>query len=157
MSQIRFATSADIPELVQLGLKVHAETTQASLPFSPDRLTGQLNACLTPVNQKYCILAAESDGAIVGVIWGYIAQHYFSEAWVATEYMFYVLPEFRGTPLAVRLLHAFRKWAENRGAAEVMICMTTGVDVEKFDRFLRKMKFDYVGGNFSMRLKGAAV
>ena len=57
--------------------------------------------------------------------------------------------------MAVRLLHAFRQWAENRGATEVMICMTTGVDIEKFDRFLRKLKFNYVGGNFSMRLKGA--
>jgi GNAT superfamily N-acetyltransferase len=156
MSQIRFATAADIPELVQLGVKVHSEMKQASLPFNADRLAGQLNACLNPVKQNYCVLAAESDGVIVGVIWGYIAQHYFSDAWVATEYMFYVRPEFRGTPIAVRLLHAYRKWAENRGASEVMICMTTGVDVERFDRFLRKMKFDYVGGNFSMRLKGAS-
>ena len=156
MSHIRFAISADIPALVELGVKVHAETNQASLPFSASRLTGQLNACLNPVNQKYCLLVAESDGLIVGVIWGYIAQHYFSDAWVATDYMFYVRPEFRGTPLAVRLLYAFRKWAQNRGAAEVMICMTTGVNVEKFDRFLRKMKFEYVGGNFLMRLKGAS-
>ena len=157
MSQIRFATVADIPELVQLGKEAHAETIQASLPFSSDRLTHQFNACLSPIKQNYCVLIAEADNVIVGGIWGYVAQHYFSESWVATEYMFYVQPSFRGSPVAVRLLHAFRKWAENRGASEVMICMTTGIDVERFDRFLRRMKFNYVGGNFSLPIKGNSI
>jgi GNAT superfamily N-acetyltransferase len=151
MSKIRFATQQDIPSLIGIGHIAHAESTQSRFVFNPQRLTAQLEACLNPPNPKYCLLVAEREGQLIGAIWGYIDQHYFSDAKVATELMFFVHPDFRGSPVAFRLLLAYRKWAENRGAQEIMICMTTGNDIEKFDRFLKRCGFSHVGGNYCLR------
>ena len=150
MSAVRFATAADIPALLELGKIIHQETRLSRFAFNPKRMASQLQAILLPPRHEYCLFVAEKEGAgIVGTFWGQISQYFFSDALVATDYMFYVRPEMRGTPLAVRLVHAFRTWAENRGADEICINMTTGIDIERFDRFLRHMGFTYTGGNYS--------
>ena len=60
-----------------------------------------------------------------------------------------VLAEKRMGGAGLRLLTAFRKWAENRGAHE----LSTGVNM---DRFLRKLGFRLTGGNYSFTLNAAA-
>lgn len=155
MAKIRFASKNDIPELVKLGKEIYLESQQKDLGFDEARLRNQIEACLRPESKNYCLFVAEREGRIIGVFWGHIDQHFFSKALVATEYMFYVKPDFRGTSVALRLMHAYKTWAENRNAQEIMICMTIGVEPEKFDRFIKKLGFQYVGGNYSMRV-GAA-
>lgn len=150
MTKIRFATVDDIPAMVDLGKAIHAETRLARFPFNPKRLTTQFESILSPPRSDFCVLVAEKETrGLVGGFWGQISQYYFSDALVATDYMFFVVPDLRGTPVAVRLIHAFRQWATNRGADEVCINMTTGIDIERFDRFLRHMGFTYTGGNYS--------
>jgi len=150
MTKIRFATAADIPALVELGKAIHGETRLSRFPFNPKRLAAQFESILSPPRSDYCVFVAEKETfGLVGLFWGQISQYYFSDALVATDFMFYVRPELRGTPLAVRLIHGFRQWATNRGADEVCINMTTGIDIDRFDRFLRHMGFDYTGGNYS--------
>lgn len=152
MTKIRFAIEKDIPELISLGRDIYQESQQKGLGFSEIRLKNQLKACLQPNSKNYCVFVAERNGRIIGVFWGHIDQHFFSEALVATEYMFYVKPDFRGTSAALRLMHAYKTWAKNRKAQEIMICMTIGVEPGKFDKFVQKLGFKYVGGNYSMRV-----
>ncbi len=150
MANLRFATASDIPALIELGKTIHDETRLSRFPFNAVRMTAQLQAILSPPRREYCLFVAEKEGVgIVGTFWGQISQYFFSDAMVATDYMFYVRPEFRGTSVAVKLVHAFRKWAVNRGADEICINMTTGIDIDRFDRFLRHMGFTYTGGNYS--------
>jgi GNAT superfamily N-acetyltransferase len=155
MSNIRFATPADIPALIEMGRTAHAESIQAHFSFKPERLVQQLRACIDPPNPRYCLFVAEREGQLVGAIWGFVDQHYFSDARVATELMFYVRADYRGSPIAVRLITAYRRWAENRGVQEIMICMTTGHDIEKFDRFLKRAGFTHVGGNYRIQVSKA--
>lgn len=56
--------------------------------------------------------------------------------------------------MAIKLMMAFRKWAENRKAAELVVGVTSGEDIERTDRFLKKIGFRLTGGNYAMPLGG---
>jgi hypothetical protein len=51
---------------------------------------------------------------------------------------------------ALKLLTAFKKWAENRGAFEISAGVNSGTDLDRMDRFLRKLGFQHTGGNYSL-------
>lgn len=85
---------------------------------------------------------------------GCVEQHFFSEQLVASIIHYDVLPEKRMGGAGLRLLTAFRKWAENRGAFELSAGINSGIELDKMDRFLRKLGFQQTGGNYSLRLTG---
>ena len=57
---------------------------------------------------------------------------------------------------ALRLLMAFRKWAENRGVFELSAGVNSGAHIERTDRFLRRLGFVQTGGNYALRLAPSA-
>jgi len=56
----------------------------------------------------------------------------------------------------LKLLVAFRKWAENRGVFELSVGINSGVELEKMDRFLKKLGFRQTGGNYALSLVNVA-
>jgi GNAT superfamily N-acetyltransferase len=153
---IRFATLADVPAFVELGRNFHALTRFAAYPYNPDRVAQQLHAAIETGqnrNNTHCFFVAEdSQGQPVGGLIGCIEQHFFSEQLVASIIHYDVLPEKRMAGAGLRLLTAFRKWAENRGAVELNAGVNSGVHLDKMDRFLRRLGFQQTGGNYSLSL-----
>jgi N-acetylglutamate synthase-like GNAT family acetyltransferase len=154
--KIRFATPADVPALAELGRKFHALTRFAAYDYNQDRVAQQLYATIETGqkrNNTHCFFVAEdSQGQPVGALIGCVEQHFFSEQLVASIIHYDVLPERRMTGAGLRLLTAFRKWAENRGAVELNAGVNSGVHLERTDRFLRKLGFRQTGGNYSLPL-----
>lgn len=105
---------------------------------------------------KVCILLAErTDGKIAGMLAGYVTDFFFSDIIVAQDRWFYVRPEYRGSSAAVKLLIAFRQWADNHQANELSINMSVGIDMVRFNKFMTHMGFGCCGSNFSLVLAGA--
>lgn len=63
-----------------------------------------------------------------------------------------MLPDKRMSGGGLKLLTAFRKWAENRGAFELSLGVNSGVAMDKMDRFLKRLGFVQTGGNYSLVL-----
>lgn len=103
---------------------------------------------------KTCLFLAErSNGEIAGMLAGYVTDYFFCDAVVAQDRWFYVAPEYRGTSAAVKLLLAFRQWAQNRKADEFSINMSVGIDMARFNKLMTHLGFGCCGSNFSMSLK----
>lgn len=83
---------------------------------------------------------------------GCVERHFFSGRFVASVIHYSVLPEKRMGGAGLRLLMAFRKWAENRGAFEINAGVNSGTDLDKLDGFLRRLGFKLTGGNYSLAL-----
>lgn len=66
-----------------------------------------------------------------------------------------MLPEKRSTGAGLRLMVAFRQWAENRGAFELNAGVSSGVELQRMDKFFRRLGFRFTGGNYSLMLKAA--
>lgn len=154
--KIRFATTADVPGFVQAGQQIHATTHLTHHPYDGGRVARTLQGIIDQPHGRYCfIVAVDNDDAPVGWIIGCMEQHFFSGNWLASIVNYGVLPERRMSGAALKLLTAFRKWAENRGASEINAGVNSGVDLDKMDRFLRKLGFRQTGGNYSIGLQAS--
>lgn len=161
--KIRFATLNDIAACIELGRRMHSVTRFAAYDFNTERVAQNLRAVIE-VGQNgkgtHCFFVAESaQGEIVGALIGCVERHFFSDLLVASVIHYDVLPEKRMGGAGIKLLSAFRKWAENRGAFELSVGINSGVEIEKMDRFLKRLGLHLTGGNYSLRLAsgGAAV
>ncbi|MBV1786785.1 GNAT family N-acetyltransferase [Marinobacterium sp. D7] len=154
--KIRFATPDDVAPFVEMCRVFHAMTRFAAYDYNPERVAHNLKAVID-IGQNgkgsHCFFVAEdSQGQPVGGLIGCIERHFFSDQPVASIIHYDVLPERRMGGAGLRLLTAFRKWAENRGAFEISAGVNSGAEIQKMDRFLRKLGFRQTGGNYSLML-----
>ena len=154
--KIRFATLDDVPAFVELGRTFHAMTRFATYNYSPDRVAQQLTAVIdTGQNRQgtHCFLVAEDgERRPIGGLIGCVERHFFSDQVVASIIHYDVLPDKRMSGSGLGLLMAFRAWAENRNAVELNAGVNSGIDLDKMDRFLRRLGFQQEGGNYALRL-----
>lgn len=54
---------------------------------------------------------------------------------------------------AIKLLHAFRRWAQMPEVAEISIHVTSGVHMARTDKLLKRLGYTMTGGNYSMSAK----
>lgn len=154
--KIRLATANDIAAGVELGRRMHAITRFSAYDFNAQRVETQLRN-LVAIGQNtrgsHCFLLAEDNaGQMAGALLGCIEQHFFSDLKVASVIHYVVLPERQMSGAGLRLLTAFRAWAVNRGVFELAVGINSGVEQEKSDRFLKRLGFQFNGGNYSARL-----
>ncbi len=131
---------------------MHAESRFCELQLNEVKLRRIFEDQLNNPRVACCLLAESSDGKILGMLVGFVAELFFTDALVAQDRVFFVTPEFRGSSAAVRLLTGFRKWAQNRGVQELNINMSVAVDMSRFERFMAHMGFTNCGSNFYYRL-----
>lgn len=158
--KIRFATLDDVAAGVECGRQMHAITRFAAYDFNAERVAQNLRAVIEAgQNDKgtHCFLVAEdSKGRFAGGLIGCVERHFFSDQIVASVIHYDVLPEKRMSGAGLKLLTAFRTWAENRGAFELSVGVSSGIALDKMDRFLRRLGFQQTGGNYAMPLKKPA-
>ncbi|WP_428633931.1 N-acetyltransferase family protein [Sedimenticola sp.] len=154
--KIRFATMEDIPVFVEIGSRFHAISRFANYDYNAQRVADSLRSIIGKGQDDqgtHCFFVAEnSEGEAVGALIGCVEKHLFSEQSVASVIQYGVLPEKRMGGAGMKLLAAFRKWAENRNAFELSIGVTSGMDMAKTDRLLRRLGFQQTGGNYSLSI-----
>lgn len=114
--------------------------------------TARPDAVLKNLILQSLMVSEDSAGLVVGGLVGCLERHVFSDQLVATLVHYDVLPEKRMGGAGLRLLTAFRRWAENRGAFELSAGISSGTDLNKMDRFMRRIGFELTGGNYSLML-----
>jgi len=145
---IRFSKSeADIAARVALARRAWEEGGDRDLSFDGDMVGRAIERKLERP-EKHCALQAERGDTVVGVLMGVAAPHYHSPALGASLLSWYVLPEHRGSLAAIKLLHGFRRWARDRGAVRLYAGITSGVDIVRTDRLLKRLGFRVRGGNY---------
>lgn len=133
----------------------HALTRFKAYDYNPGRVAENLRAVIENPRSIHCFLVADgADGKPVGGLIGCVESHFFSDKLVASLIHYDVLPQNRMGGAGLKLLTAFKTWAENRGAYELAVGINSGTDLKQMDRFLRKLGFQMTGGNYSMVLGG---
>ena len=139
----------DLAARVAMARRVYEERNDG-LPYDENMVRRALERRLK--RPDGCLLQAELDGRIIGGVVGSIGPHYHSPALAALLESFYVVPEHRGSIAFVKLLHAFRRWARTNGAVRMYVCVTSGVEIARTDRLLRRLGFEPTGGNYRLSL-----
>lgn len=150
--QVRLGGEADMERFISLCRLAHEESVFSALPFDAERLRRNVLAGMAQPD-TYAAFHAELNGESVGMLVAMVQEYMFSPARAATALLFFVRPEARGGPAALLLLQAFGRWAVQRGAEELLIHVTSGVNLRQTDRFLRRVGFRQTGGNYARSLR----
>ena len=149
---VRFSqTAADIEQRVELARRAWEEMGDRGLSFDGELVRQTIERKMAQPG-KHCLLQADRAGRAIGALMGVAAPHYHSPALGASIFSWYVLPEHRGSLAAVKLLHGFRRWAKHAGALRLYVGITSGVDIARTDRLLKKLGFRLTGGNYGLGL-----
>ncbi|MYD23392.1 MAG: GNAT family N-acetyltransferase [Holophagales bacterium] len=149
---IRFSQSgADIAARLMIARRAWQETDRTGLAFDESIVRRGIERKIDR-RGKYCLLQAEAGSEAVGMLMGVAAPHFHASELGASLLSWYVLPEHRGSLAAVKLLHGFRRWARDRGAVRFYIGVTSGIDVARTDRLLRRLGFRQTGANYEAAL-----
>lgn len=98
-------------------------------------------------NPKVATFIAVKENKIIGFLAGVIGPYFFSTKMRVCDIGFYVIPEYRGSRAAIRLLAALENWAKENNVADVCIGQTTAVNMEKTQQFYNRLGYSTVGFN----------
>lgn len=149
---VRLAAPDDVGTVLSLGEQMFAESRFACYPMSLDKTHTAIHALISNPAAACVLLAEHAHHGAVGMLAGYVSDYFFADVRVAQDKWFYVLPQHRGSPAALKLMIAFRRWAENRQARELCINMSVDIEPARFDRFMKHMSFRSCGSNFVLKL-----
>lgn len=120
---MNIATLADVPRIVEMGARFHA---QANLPSQYDRDAVAVFVSGLVAGQGSVVIASDS-----GMICGLLAPHYCDPDWVmAVELAWWA------TSGGLALLSAFEEWARERGAKEIR--MTTLCALDRAEKIITR-------------------
>jgi RimJ/RimL family protein N-acetyltransferase len=145
---IRRITHTDIPTIINLLLTLHTESPVYGLVEpDPEYVTRTLTAM---IDSKSFIGYIATDGT--GLMLGQISPTWYNPVPSAYEHILYVVPEKRGTGLAIRMVRNFEadaKWAE---AEYAYLGASTGINDEATNRLYERLGYSRVGGGYRKAL-----
>lgn len=146
---IRPATLHDLDEILALGLRLHQTSTYAAKSFDDDKVRALMGDL---IEGQGVVFVGVVSGLIVGGIAGAVAENWFNHDLHGFEYSFFVAEESRSGSLAMKLLLALEAWCKARGALEMRVGITTGINVEGTSRFYRFLGYQNTGPLFTKEL-----
>nr|QBM02657.1 hypothetical protein [uncultured archaeon] len=123
---IRAATLADVPQLVELGVRFMLESGYARHLSIDRHAQAQLATDLIQAAHGV-LLVYERAGKIVGMLGAIATHHPHSGDSVMSELFWYVAPDARGA--GVRLLQEAEHWAISRGITKSLVVAPEGAPV----------------------------
>lgn len=140
--EIRFATFNDIDRMVEMGAALHAESPRyRDRPFDAEKVKAFGEAFLRDESGQTCVLVAELNGKLIGMIVGVVTADWFGSALGATDITFYVDPAHRGGRAALLLVSTLEEWARDAGAERITPGISTELHVESTARFYGKIGY----------------
>lgn len=152
---IRPASFLDIPLIINLGNRYVEEEVKAIGHHSAvwDADVSAQNLCQSMHLPDGFLWVAVVDGEVVGFLWA--ACHPLAP-WdltkVASDFLFYIVPEHRGSMLGWRLLRQYKVWAKERGCSEARLSLASGINEERMGRLYDKLGFASFGTVFRLQL-----
>lgn len=148
---VRLVTRDDYSRLWPLIQAMHQESALRDYPIDLTKVIS-IGDRAREKPGNFAALMAERSGEPVGFLAGSVNTLFFSSVLVGTVMGWYVPAHLRGSLIGIRLIEGFRRWAIKRGAREIQVHITTGIQMARSDKFLRSLGFIQTGGNYALPL-----
>jgi GNAT superfamily N-acetyltransferase len=121
---------------------MHEESPRYSkLQYSEKKMRRFLD---TLIRDQLGIVILSDHGMFVGVA----NRPYFGDDLCSQDMLLYVLPQYRGSMEATRLLKAYVAAAKSLGVKDIGIGNSTLVNTDRVEKFYERMGFRRTGANF---------
>ena len=148
---IRPMQPEDLPAVLEMARCMHQESVYRRFDYDENKMGRLLyNYISNPKTSFSCV--GTSKDTLNGVFLGSIGEHYFGTDLIASDTLWYVSPQSRGSRVGLQLLRAFESWAKERGAAEIYVGVSSGLSADKTGAMLQKLGYDVVGGNYKLHV-----
>lgn len=145
---VEVATVADVDEVIELGRTIHEVSHDRRLAYSEERVR-KLLLHLIATPESSVLFVTRAGGRVVGGFAGGVSPQWYSEELVGFDYAFFVKPGARHGMRSASLVQAFVIWAQRRGAKQIKVGVTTGVDIKSTARLYESLGFRGYGVGFS--------
>lgn len=149
---VRDATFFDVPEILRLAdvyVREEVEPTgHHSAVWDAHMMADNLMKSMDSSDEL--VIVAVEDGQIIGYLWA--AAHLlapWSPVLVSSDYLFYVMPEHRGSRAAMRLIYAYKEWACEVGCVEVRLSVASGINHDRTERLFERLGFHRYASTFN--------
>lgn len=140
MIAIKPLQAGEEPKLVALARAMRTESpVYQPYPFDADRLMAWVNLCLTDPDWL-CLIAWNEHGQAIGFIAVGSVPMIFSNARSVDDLGLYVIPSWRGTTTALRLVRQMEGWASGKGQV-IRLGVTTGTNKDQTVKFLQRLGY----------------
>jgi RimJ/RimL family protein N-acetyltransferase len=127
---------------------MHSESEFQSLHWNEEKVLNWLRKNVESPNRfVYC---AYDENTIAGVFIGSISEFYFGNDRLASDLLWYVGEEYRGTRIGIRLLKEFQKWATEQNVDRIQVGISSGMSMERTGALLERMGFSQIGGLYKV-------
>ncbi len=151
---VEVATLADVPRLVEMGEQLHLISDHRRFSYSPKKVATLLSSLISNP-ETGVVFVTRQRGRVVGAFAGGLAPQWYSEELVGFDFSFFIEPGARTGMRSAALIQAFVIWCTRRGAREVRVGITTGIEVEGTSRLYRSLGFEDGGVGFSKEVNSA--
>lgn len=145
---IRRAREEDLNAIIYVGKAMYDESSLHNMAFDVCKCEEWFFRVLV----GGLVVIAEHDEKLIGMLGAGIGEPDFSKDKFSYDHLVYVIPSYRGTRVAERMIKVYILWARERGIKEgnINIGINVGGDTDRTERFYRKLGFERVG--VSMRM-----
>lgn len=152
---IRPACFLDIPAILNLGYRYVEEEVKKvgyhSAEWDAEASAHRLAQSLTDGDFLW---VAVHDGVVVGFLWAAIhAMAPWNNVPVASDFLFYLTPECRGSYVSIRLVKEYREWAGKRLCKEVRLSLASGINEERVGHAYKHLGFEPFGTVYCHKYK----
>lgn len=113
---LRLAVEEDWPQVLELCRLFHSESPYRAIRFSEKSVRSIFDRHLDTPYNTVCLVTADANNEVTGIIVGAITPLPFSDVQVAGEIIWYVVERLRHTPVGRSLFDALEVWAKQLGA-----------------------------------------
>ena len=147
---VREAVEDDVIEFHVLGKMFVRESKNNFLGWSAIKVHDSLLDAIG--REDFCVFALQCDNEIVGMFIGFVAPCFFSDVIQATEIVWYVEPDHRGSRKALEMLDLFEEWAEFKGAVCSNLMNLDVLNADKVAKMYNKRGYRLVENTFVKEL-----
>lgn len=148
----KITTKEEFVKFMLLCKEFMAESRFGHRPISEERCARVIAIAQANPDLFFIEYKVNADGEFVGVIIAQIEQMFFMEAKQASDVVFFVREDNRGSPWFVRALKRFEKWAKDKGCDFIRLMPNSGVKTEGMVKLYTKLGYDHVGYIFSKEI-----
>ena len=147
----RFLTLEDIEWVTKVGKQMFADSEWKEGEYDARKIKKYLHHVAS--HPRYmCGLIGLKDDKKAGFLIGQIGEYRFMNKLVARENELCVLPEYRGSMVAITLMKRFIDWAKTMKADEILFEPSTNGDIDKFDAMAKRLGMEITSKTYRKKL-----
>lgn len=145
--------ASDMSAILRLARDAHQQSRFRDIPFSEEKATKIVEKALLDRKRHGILLALKGDVAVGGLHCSVGEYFIGTGTLIATIHNINIASNVGSTMLSGRttlgLLTGARTWAKARGAKEILLNVTSGKDLERTHKLMKRLGFEFVGGNYA--------